>query len=178
MHRTAARAVAPCVTIVPARVTTSRFHPPEIPPTLLPASSTTKSRHAPFATDPLSDDKVRPPGAPAGAGAGKLSPGSKSVGRYVPETIGPVSGIVTRAASSNVRFRSETLFAPPTSDISVTTRPLGLASMMSTSSGEACVKFCRLTRTFETGSFRSVRFISEGYGDATPLSGIDIEPEF
>src|SRR5688572_9226164 len=127
------------------------FQPPEILPTLLPASSTTKSFQVPLATVPLSADRVRPRCPPSGAGAGKASPGSKSVGRYEPDAIGPLSGSEVVAASSIDMFRLLTLFAPPTSDMITTERPLGLTRRMSASSGDEWLKLTRLTTTCETG---------------------------
>src|SRR5687767_13540057 len=137
------------------------FHPPEMFPTLFPLSSTIKSFQAPFATVPFSDDSVRPVGA-AGAGAGKLSPGSKSVGRYVPLAIVESSGSELATESSNVRFRLLTGFPPPTSDIKTTDRPLGLTRRTSTSSGDEWLKFLRLTTRRETGLLWSATAISDG----------------
>src|SRR5215213_1731810 len=100
--------------IAPAVVPTSMFQPPEMFPTLFPESSTTKSFHVPFATVPLKDDKVRPIGIPEGAGAGNVSPGSKSAGRNVPDESVPLSGSELSDESSNEMLRPLTAFDPPT----------------------------------------------------------------
>src|SRR5688572_21882158 len=117
------------------------FQPPVTLPTLLPASSTTKSFQTPFATDPFNDDSLVPVGPPAGAGAGNVSPGSKSVGRKEPDVSAELSGMALGARSSNARLRLLAAVDPPTSDIRTTVRPLGLCSRMSTSSGDEWLKF-------------------------------------
>src|SRR6266487_3882058 len=62
------------------------LQPPLMFPTSPTASSSTYKLHVPFGLVPLKPDSTTGYG-PAGAGAGNVSPGSKSVGLNVPDTI-------------------------------------------------------------------------------------------
>src|SRR5213080_1554448 len=85
-----------------------RVQPPAMLPLSLAASSRTYSDQVPFGSSPLKADNVVPYGPP-GAGLGKVSPVTKSVGLYVPATMAELSGSLDAAASSNV---SVTLLMP------------------------------------------------------------------
>src|SRR5438093_10573252 len=99
----------------------SRHHPPARLPVLEGWSSRTHRYQASLGSVSLKTDRDDPYGGTPEA-PGKFSVGSKSVGAKIPEVRGPPSGTGVPAAS-NVRSRLPTAVAPPTSDISTTSRP-------------------------------------------------------
>src|SRR2546426_317146 len=155
-------------TVVPVNL-----HPPPNEPWSPTPSSTTYNDHVPLADCPLNADNAVPYG-PAGAGAGNVSPVSKSVGLYVPETIGPLSANPEPAPSDNVRFTLFTPVPPPTSDSSIAFCPVGPTNKMSKSSGKVWVRPFNVTPPWLIVPAIPETLIVEGYGVAAPKLGIVI----
>src|SRR6266498_55020 len=103
-------------------------------PLSLAASSRTYSDQVPFGFRPLNPDNVVPYGPP-GAGLGKVSPVTKSVGLYVPELMAELSDSMETAASSKVRVTLLISLPPPVSDMRRTFCQPGPTKRTSRSSG-------------------------------------------
>ncbi len=96
--------------------------------------------------------------------------------------IGPETGKVALAASSNVKSRAEMIGVfPPVSAISTTDCPFGPTSNVSRSLGYACVKVLNVTSTSVTGPVIPETLISDGYGSPWPEAlfvGIEMGSSF
>jgi hypothetical protein len=111
----------------------------------------------------------------AGAGSGKESPAPEFVGRNVPPTSGPASGIDAVDWSSSVKVTPLASVVPPTSDMTIALWPVGPTSRRSRSSASVWVMFLSSRLTSVMLVPKPATSIVDGYGVAGP-SGIRIAP--
>jgi hypothetical protein len=109
-----------------------------------------------------------------GAGAGNVSPAPKFAGRYRPVKSCPALGKDNAAPSSNLRSSELASNAPPASDITKASCPVGPTRSTSRSSGHECESPSGLTTTYRMGTAGVETVIVDGYGVAGPASLIVI----